>query len=158
MVRAVVLLVALVVGAPAPAHAQSDAKPLLDVRVQGDTKVTSRTSATVGGPGVELIGISPHAHMIAKHLNSSARIGGKMECLSDVHDWDFEWQLDYIFAEPIPISTPISIAAFCDYDNGPDNQPTVDGVKRQQPITVYPGEGSADEMCLHYVWVRSPVR
>jgi len=88
------------------------------------TKVTSRTSATVGGPGVEIIGISPHAHMIAKHLNATASIGGKMECLSEVPDWDFEWQLDYIFAEALPVPAGTRISAFCDYDNGPDNQPT----------------------------------
>jgi outer membrane protein assembly factor BamA len=44
LVRAVVLLVALVVAAPARAHAQADAKPLVDVRVRGDTKVTARTA------------------------------------------------------------------------------------------------------------------
>lgn len=121
-------------------------------------KGTSRTAATVGGPGVEIIGVSPHAHMIAKRLNATASINGKMECLSEVPDWDFEWQLDYIFKEPIPAPAGTRIAAFCDYDNGPDNQPIVDGVKRQQPITVVPGEGSADEMCLHYIWTRTPVR
>jgi hypothetical protein len=81
-----------------------------------------------------------------------------MECLSEVPDWDFEWQMDYIFAEPLPVPAGTRVAAFCDYDNGPDNQPVVDGVKRQQPITVVSGEGSADEMCLHYIWTRSPVR
>lgn len=123
------------------------------------TVVSSRISRAVGGPGVEIIGISPHAHMIAKHLNATlSRAGGKSECLSDVPDWSFEWQLDYIFSQPIPLAAGDTVNAVCDYDNGPDHQPTVDGVKRQQAITVTPGEKSENEMCLHYVWLRSPAR
>jgi hypothetical protein len=39
------------------------------------------------------------------------------------------------------------------YDNSAAHQPIVDGVQ-QQPRTVTFGEGSLDEMCLHYVWLR----
>jgi hypothetical protein len=119
--------------------------------------VSTKASSNVGGVGTEIIGVSPHAHMIAKHMNASLkRSGGKTECLTDVPDWSFEWQLDYIFKDPLPLQAGDTVSATCDYDNGPNHQPTVDGVKRQQPITVTAGEGSADEMCLHYVWVRKP--
>ena len=76
----------------------------------------------------------------------------------NVPDWSFEWQLDYMFAEPIALAAGDTLNVVCEYDNSPGHQPTVDGVKRQQAITVGPGEGSDDEMCLHYIWLRRPVR
>jgi len=114
---------------------------------------STQTTTPVGGPGVEIIGISPHAHMIAKHLKATLNDG---TCLSDVQDWNFEWQLDYMFKEPLKVAAGASVTGVCQYDNTPSHQPTVDGVKRMQAITVTQGEGSSDEMCLHYVWVRRP--
>jgi hypothetical protein len=120
---------------------------------------STRGGQSVGGAGVEIIGVSPHAHMIAKHLGATlSRSGNMTECLTDVPDWSFEWQLDYMFAEPIALAAGDTVNVVCDYDNSPEHQPTVDGVKRQQAITVGPGEGSADEMCLHYIWLRRPAR
>jgi hypothetical protein len=121
--------------------------------------VSTKASGNVGGAGTEIIGVSPHAHMIAKHMNATlSRSGGKSECLTDIPDWSFEWQLDYIFKDPLPLQAGDVVNATCDYDNGPNHQPTVDGVKRQQAITVTMGEGSVNEMCLHYVWVRKPAK
>lgn len=122
----------------------------------GATESTG-TSQNVGGDGAEIIGVSPHAHMIANRLTATLeRSGGKTECLTDVPDWSFEWQLDYIFKDPLPLTFGDTVTTVCDYDNTVEHQPTVDGVKRQTPITVGPGEGSSDEMCLHYIWLRRP--
>lgn len=120
---------------------------------------TSTANQNVGGAGTEIIGVSPHAHMIAKTMTADLkRAGGKTECLTKISDWKFEWQMDYIFKEPLPLAAGDSVEAKCGYDNTPDHQPVVDGVKREQPITVVPGEGTSDEMCLHYIWLRKPVR
>ena len=59
---------------------------------------------------------------------------------------------------PLPLMAGDSVEAVCGYDNSVNHQPVVDGVKREQPITVTPGEGTSDEMCLHYVWLRRPVQ
>lgn len=112
----------------------------------------------VGGPGVEIIGVSPHAHMIAKTMTANLMRAGKPECLTNIPDWKFEWQMDYLFKDPIPLMTGDTVQATCAYDNSAAHQPTVDGVKRAQPITVGPGEGTSDEMCLHYVWLRRPAQ
>jgi hypothetical protein len=117
------------------------------------------TSQNVGSTGVEIIGVSPHAHMIAKHLTATLEhTFGEPVCLTDVPNWSFEWQLDYLFDEPVPLAFGDTVKADCEYDNTPEHQPTIDGVKRQQPITVVQGEGSSDEMCLHYVWLRRPAQ
>ena len=112
----------------------------------------------VGGAGTEIIGVSPHAHMIAKTMTANLMRGGKPICLTNVPDWKFEWQMDYLFKDPIPVMAGDTVQATCGYDNSTSHQPTVDGVKRAQPITVGPGEGTSDEMCLHYVWLRRPAQ
>ncbi|HET8938026.1 MAG TPA: hypothetical protein VFN67_31500 [Polyangiales bacterium] len=119
---------------------------------------TSTANMNVGGAGTEIIGVSPHAHMIAKTMTADLkRAGGKTECLTKISDWSFEWQMDYLFKEPLALAAGDSVEAKCGYDNSVDHQPTVDGKKREQPITVTPGEGTSDEMCLHYIWLRRPV-
>jgi hypothetical protein len=79
--------------------------------------------------------------------------GGAEECLISVPKWDFGWQLDYLYQEAIPYSRSDLLHAVCVYDNSPEHQPVVDGMK-QQPKRVHFGENSLDEMCLHYVWLR----
>jgi len=122
------------------------------------TVQASTANMSVGGAGTEIIGISPHAHMIAKTMRADLVRGGQKMCLTNILDWKFEWQMDYVFKEPLPLMAGDSIEAVCGYDNSAMHQPTVDGVKREQPITVTPGEGTSDEMCLHYVWLRRPAR
>ena len=103
-------------------------------------------------PG-EIIGMTPHAHQIASQMSSGISQAGTTSCLIDVPKWDFNWQLDYLFSEGVKYSATDSIRATCVYDNSAAHQPVVDGVQ-QQPRQVTFGEGSLDEMCLHYVWLR----
>lgn len=112
--------------------------------------------AAVGPTGVfvpgEIIGMTPHAHQIASEMTADTT-AAKQTCLINVPKWDFNWQLDYLFTQGVPYTATDSITATCVYDNSAEHQPTVDGVK-QQPRLVTFGEGSLDEMCLHYVWLR----
>lgn len=120
---------------------------------------SSSGTMNVSGAGTEIIGVSPHAHLIAREMTANLkRAGGQTECLTKISDWEFEWQMDYLFEEPLPAMPGDTVEATCLYDNTVEHQPTVDGVKRTQPITVTAGEGTADEMCLHYIWLRQPVR
>lgn len=113
--------------------------------------------AAVGPTGLfvpgEIIGMTPHAHQIATEMDASMMQSGKKVCLIDVPKWDFNWQLDYLFPMGVPYQANDSITANCIYDNSAEHQPIVDGVK-QQPRQITFGEGSLDEMCLHYVWLR----
>jgi mannose-6-phosphate isomerase-like protein (cupin superfamily) len=122
------------------------------------TVESSTADQNVGGAGTEIIGVSPHAHMIAKTMRADLVRGGQKICLTNILDWKFEWQMDYLFSQPLPLMAGDTVEAVCGYDNSTAHQPTVDGVKREQPITVTPGEGTSDEMCLHYVWLRRPAQ
>jgi hypothetical protein len=113
--------------------------------------------AAVGPTGLfvpgEIIGMTPHAHQIASEMTADMTAGGQKTCLINVPKWDFNWQLDYLFPTGVKYAATDSITATCVYDNSAQHQPVVDGVQ-QQPRTVTFGEGSLDEMCLHYVWLR----
>jgi hypothetical protein len=116
-----------------------------------------QTLAAVGPTGLyvpgEIIGMTPHAHQIASEMDASITEAGKKTCLINVPKWDFNWQLDYLFVKGVPYQPTDTITANCVYDNSAAHQPVVDGVQ-QQPRLVTFGEGSLDEMCLHYVWLR----
>ncbi|HKU36939.1 MAG TPA: hypothetical protein VJR89_02295 [Polyangiales bacterium] len=125
--------------------------------VVSEARMPMSTLAAVGPtrafvPG-EIIGMTPHAHQIASEMTSDLTSGGKTQCLINVPKWDFNWQLDYLFTAGMKYSATDTIRATCVYDNSAQHQPVVDGVQ-QQPRQVTFGEGSLDEMCLHYVWLR----
>jgi hypothetical protein len=92
-------------------------------------------------------------HTLGTRLSATLAGTGGEQCMIDVPDWNFEWQLDYAYVEPATYDRADELTVRCEYDNSPENQPLLDG----QPITprdVTWGEGSLDEMCLNYVWFR----
>jgi hypothetical protein len=104
-------------------------------------------------PG-EVIGMTPHAHQLANKMTATlTHADGTTSCLDDVPQWDFNWQFDYLFASGVPYGPDDQLTGNCEFDNGPDNQPVIDGVK-QAPRQVAFGERSIDEMCQHYIWLR----
>lgn len=120
--------------------------------------MVSRVGGYFGYGGVflpgELIGVSAHAHQLATSVASSLeRKDGSTECLLDVPRWDFHWQLNYQFEEPLRYSESDSLHVECDYDNSAEHQPIVSGVQ-QAPRDVNWGDRTIDEMCLHMLWLR----
>jgi hypothetical protein len=104
----------------------------------------------------ELIGMTPHMHMLGTRLTETLkRQDGSEACMVDVPNWDFEWQLDYYFRDVVAYGPQDQLALVCEYDNTAANQAILDG-KRVEPRNVTWGEGSFDEMCLNYVWIRYP--
>jgi hypothetical protein len=121
----------------------------------GAKDVTSNGGTSIPA-GSSIVGITPHAHMLATKMSATySASGGGAECLVNVPNWDFNWQLDYMFEEPIP--GPVSVSTTCVWDNTAENQPTVNGMKLQ-PRQISFGEESLAEMCLHYVWSSRPTR
>jgi hypothetical protein len=104
-------------------------------------------------PG-QVVGMTPHAHHLASRMSATlVRADGTRECMIDVPDWDFHWQLDYMYSEGLAFGADDQLNVQCEFDNTPENQAVVDGV-RLEPRQVTWGEGSLDEMCLHYIWMR----
>jgi len=113
--------------------------------------------STVAGKqlSAEIVGQTPHMHAIGTRLSASLNADGTEDCLVDVPEWSFEWQQDYIFAPEAAVKLPPEgfVRVSCEYDNSPANQPYVQGQKLT-PRDITWGEGTYDEMCLNYAWVR----
>jgi len=106
-------------------------------------------------PG-EFIGHTPHMHWLGEGFNVTLhREDGEDECLIDVPQWDFDWQLDYWYPKDkyVAFDETDMVTVTCNYDNGPANQPYVGG-QQQAPRFVTFGQSSTDEMCLNHTWVR----
>jgi mono/diheme cytochrome c family protein len=104
-------------------------------------------------PG-QIVGITPHAHAWATRMVANIqRADGSESCLVEVPDWDYGWQLDYLFEEGLDYAADDMLHVECHYDNTADNQPLVNG-ERRQPQTITFGENTLNEMCLHYLWLR----
>ncbi len=94
----------------------------------------SRVAATV-------YGVLPHMHQLGRNIRVEVAQTG--ECLVDIPKWDFHWQQFYMLKEPVKVLPGQSRKMTCGWDN-----PT--------PQTVTWGEGTAEEMCLNYVYVTLP--
>jgi hypothetical protein len=77
------------------------------------------------------------------------------ECLVNVQDWDFDWQRTYNYnaeLEALPTVTDgDTITLKCDYNNTLSN-PFVERMLAEEglenPIDVFLGEETTDEMCI----------
>jgi len=71
---------------------------------------------------VELIGISPHAHYLGKRLEGNATLpGGTKKDLLLISDWDFNWQGDYRYANPVLLPKGTTLGLRFSFDNSTNN-------------------------------------
>jgi hypothetical protein len=94
-----------------------------------------------------ILGVGPHMHELGK----AARIVLNPEApdetiLIDIPNWDFHWQGQYSFVEPVEIQPGDVVRVECWWDNS-------EGIRY-----VVWGEGTQDEMCFHFtrILVREP--
>src|SRR5438034_6487408 len=102
---------------------------------------------------VEMIAIAPHMHVLGREATIEARFpNGDRRQLIRIDDWDFHWQGNYIYRDPItlPAGTILEMTAY--YDNSLNNPKN----PSNPPVTVRWGERTTDEMCLTFISVKSP--
>ena len=92
---------------------------------------------------VELLAIMPHAHYLGKEIRADAKLpdNRRIELLHIVH-WDFNWQEEYRFVEPIALPAGTTLHVSITYDNSEDNTRN----PNQPPQRVLFGPNSSDEM------------
>ena len=92
------------------------------------------------------LGATPHMHYLGREMRVTAKLPGATEPtpLIWIKDWDFNWQGEYQFAEPIrlPKGTEILVEGF--FDNTKENPRN----PYKELTTVRYGQESTDEMCL----------
>jgi hypothetical protein len=98
---------------------------------------------------VTVIGVTPHMHLLGKNMKAHATLPtGEVIPLVDV-SWDFKWQDQYQYKEPLrlPVGTKIHMEAV--YDNSADNPAN----PNDPPQLVQFGEQTTDEMCFLFLTV-----
>jgi hypothetical protein len=92
---------------------------------------------------VQVIAVLPHAHYLAKEMHGWATLpsGEKKEMLL-IKQWDFNWQGDYRYAEPVFLPSGTTLSMRYTYDNSTNNTRN----PNKPPKAVSYGPQSSDEM------------
>jgi tetratricopeptide (TPR) repeat protein len=91
----------------------------------------------------EVLAILPHAHYVAKELRSFATLpDGSRKWLLMIKDWDFKWQSDYYYAQPITLPKGSTVEMEFIYDNSANNPRN----PNDPPARVQYGLQTSDEM------------
>jgi hypothetical protein len=113
------------------------------------------TDSGVVPQDVELIGITPHAHLLCKEMKVDAHFpDGRDETLIWIKDWDFNWQGTYRYQAPIKLPKGTRIDMRYVYDNSAANPHN----PSQPPKAVKFGEQTTDEMGFVFLQVALPDR
>jgi hypothetical protein len=97
---------------------------------------------------LHVIGISPHMHLLGHDMKVTAiRPDGTETPMIWIKDWDFNWQGQYLYSEPmvLPAGTRIQLEAHYDNSSGNPRNPN------DPPRTVRWGEQTTDEMSIAFV-------
>ncbi|PCC67986.1 Copper type II ascorbate-dependent monooxygenase, C-terminal domain [Nannocystis exedens] len=101
--------------------------------------------------------VSLHMHTRGRRASLELdRQGAEDECALYIPNWDFSWQGGYRLKAPMTVKPGDRLRLTCEWDNSAANQPIVDGVQLD-PVDIFWGEGTGDEMCLAVLTV-SPVQ
>ena len=76
---------------------------------------------------ITLRSLLPHTHLRGKSWEYTATYpDGRTEVILSVPKYDFNWQTDYVFAEPLKLPKGTKIRAVAHYDNSPRNKSNPD--------------------------------
>jgi len=126
--------------------------PLLERRIDippGEKEYTIERSF-VAPVDFELIGVAPHAHYLARTMKvwmTDAR--GKETPLLWIKDWDFDWQGQYRYREPVRVPKGARVSMVFTYDNSADNPRN----PARPPARVRWGEQTSDEMAITFLQI-----
>jgi len=90
-----------------------------------------------------VVSVYPHAHYLGKTMNAWARLpDGTVLDLMDIPDWDFNWQDQYHYADPVFLPEAARVSMRIVYDNSEDNPRN----PSSPPRRVVNGNQATDEM------------
>ncbi len=71
---------------------------------------------------LQVLGVYPHAHYLGKTIEGYAQLpDGTKKWLIRIPDWDFNWQDEYRFIEPVSLPKGSRVVMRITYDNSADN-------------------------------------
>lgn len=69
-----------------------------------------------------LLDAAPHMHLLGREVKAVAHLpDGSTKPLIWIRDWDFDWQEQYVFAEPLRLPAGTKIVVDCYFDNSSGN-------------------------------------
>ena len=110
---------------------------------QANAEASRRVALNLPAP-LTIHGVLPHMHELGRTLHMELESGSDSTCLVDVDRWNFHWQNTWWYDTPLAFPGVNALSIRCGYDT------------RSRTETVTWGEGTADEMCLAYLYVTSP--
>jgi hypothetical protein len=100
---------------------------------------------------VEALAITPHAHYLGKDMKIDARLpDGSVTHLIWIKDWDFNWQGQYRFSQPVKLPKGTRVELEYTYDNSSANVRN----PSHPPVAVHWGEQTTDEMAVAFLSVK----
>jgi tetratricopeptide (TPR) repeat protein len=89
------------------------------------------------------LSIYPHAHYLGREMTVVARMpDGATERMLRISDWDFNWQDEYEYVDPVELPEGATLVMRFTYDNSAANPHN----RHNPPRRVLSGPGSSDEM------------
>ncbi|MGA2135780.1 MAG: ascorbate-dependent monooxygenase [Bryobacteraceae bacterium] len=102
---------------------------------------------------VDVYGITPHAHYLATDMKVTATLpDGAVKPLIWIKDWDFNWQGQYRYREPLHLPQGTHIQLEYVYDNSAANPRN----PSHPPVRVSWGEETLNEMAVLFLGVMLP--
>jgi tetratricopeptide (TPR) repeat protein len=97
---------------------------------------------------VDILAVLPHAHYLAQRFLGTVTLpDGATRTLLEIPQWDFNWQSDYRFREPVFLPKGSRLDMTFVYDNSTNNIRN----PQQPPVRVGFGLQSADEMAEWWI-------
>jgi hypothetical protein len=97
---------------------------------------------------VKVLAIAPHAHYLARNIQVTARLpDGTAQSLIRIKEWDFNWQTEYLYQEPVSLPKGTRVEFEFTFDNSEKNPRN----SSHPPVRVRCGEKTTDEMALVYL-------
>jgi len=118
----------------------------------GEAHYVVKTGVTVPRD-VDVYGITPHAHYLGTDMKVDAVLpDGTTQHLIRIKDWDFNWQGQYRYKEPVHLPQGTRIELEYVYDNSENNPHN----PSHPPVPVTWGEETKNEMAVLFLGVVLP--
>lgn len=116
----------------------------------GESHYVVKTGITIP-QDVEVMSITPHAHYLAKDMKIDARLpDGSVTHMIWIKNWDFNWQGNYRYSQPVKLPKGTRVELEYTYDNSAANPRN----PSNPPVRVHFGEQTTDEMGLAFLSVK----
>jgi hypothetical protein len=101
---------------------------------------------------VIMVGIVPHMHLLGKAMRVTMEQPGRpTETLIDIHEWNYNWQDEYYYEQPIRLAAGTKLVVEATFDNSPANPSN----PSSPPKRVTWGEETTDEMLFCFFLLTS---